>query len=1586
MQKLFFLIVVALIANSGYAQTTAEKETKEIHFRIASTFKKGDSLFAYINAGAGEGIENNLFGKCINLYRAGVSEHYTELATCRITFVGKVLSLAHIQLYKTNSSKDSIFKGDFASFNVAIPKIESRSLLFDIASLDIFLSDMYKTNMYTINDVIDRDSKVLEDTIINRFVSDIKQTYIDVKDLFKETEPIKQPMKEGRYMGKTVLEVMRDVKPADVRAYLMFVKSYPFKYMGYNYKANETFATWVLNTAFTSSSELEDLILSKNFSEPALQKLTIAYSKSIIKDKIAESLVEKAVSFFNAGKKAESEKILVQAKKMVDRLNDTAGKASYFLNLAQIKQDEEKYREAIKLSEQAMVQALLCKNKDYELRALFKRVYCHYKLSDYRAGKTTIGLAELTLAQYKDFLPPSTYTENLRKVHEYSGWINYSSGDYEIALSHLRKAIAINNQTNTYAAKSNNASNYWYIGKTYLGQGKYKEALQVFDTSLNMYRSVNNVASEGFLVNELGYTQFKLLDYETSIKMHQQAYDILMPIKSYNNAGYSKSMIAQSLWNLGKYKEAIAAHTESIDLRKKANNHEGEAFSWEKMGNLYELSGEKTKALAAFDSAAFYYAIIKDSVSIAKNLNNIGKVYENDNDKKAASGYYEKALQYLKSIQDKTGQVNALFHLGLLNYEDDTTRSRKFFEECLVLSVSSGDRSNQLYSLVNLGSLASISSKVEKQQSFYQQALNLSKEINTTDMEAYCYSRMAAGYERQLEFDKALEYYTKAQNLYDTVDKKEYIKQLVYAGGIMISKGDYDNADKNYQKAIETSISTGNKLELADALTSASFLYNLQGEFAKGMQSIDSASAIYKATGNKIKLASSFESWGLLFKGLGEYAKSVQSYLSADSIYKTEKKEHYRQNININIGVTYFFQADYKKALDYFKKAEATLPAVVDETYLLVKANIAECYYYLKQPDEAEKIYKGIYPLAKDKNVNRIASGMGVVLGRIYYDKKQYDLATQYLQSAVEHGYKSKEKEKIIEALMYLGKVQAAQNKLAEAEKSLHEAASVTRQFKITSFGWESLYELGMFYYNNNKIDSAVAAFKDAVEIVEKNAGNVYGGEEAKKLYKASEKKVDLYNKLVASLAKAGNTQDAFAYANKSNLTAIKELQGGAIANNTDKTAAINQANNLLQQTAAIDKSINALEGKSDAEKAGQLQTLQEKKAIVEKEYLNYINNLIKKYPDLSLYFAKSVNPEQFKNYKNKLPRDVAAVLYLINDAQLLTFTVTNEKIGIKITELKEDINKTLSDFIGVLNVPGKSSGTGTLTLRSTILSEKKAPSGVSFTATSEKLYNLLIGDIENEIKGKKRICIIPNGKLANIPFQCLGKRLPDSTFHFVVEDYAVFYTNTLDIFLSADDTEKDFKSFTAFGNPDKTLKSAGTEVKEIGKILNASNIYTEDMATEQRAKESLTTNKYIHFATHGVLDYTDFSKSYLKFAIDKDNDGKLSIEEMKALDIINCNLVMLSACETAVTQSESKGWYASPANSLLMNNVKSVVASLWQVDDEATSIFMKEFYKNVTAMSKVDALRKAQETLSHNPKYVHPFFWGAFVLYGDWR
>src|SRR5215210_2302994 len=144
MQKLLLVIALVAITNRTLAQSRVENETKEIHFRIAATFKKGDSLFAYINEGTREGIEKGLLGKCINLYRAKISENYKEIATCKITKAGQALSIAYIQLYKQNSSPDSIFNGDFIALNVAIPKRETRSLLFDLASLDIYFGDMYK--------------------------------------------------------------------------------------------------------------------------------------------------------------------------------------------------------------------------------------------------------------------------------------------------------------------------------------------------------------------------------------------------------------------------------------------------------------------------------------------------------------------------------------------------------------------------------------------------------------------------------------------------------------------------------------------------------------------------------------------------------------------------------------------------------------------------------------------------------------------------------------------------------------------------------------------------------------------------------------------------------------------------------------------------------------------------------------------------------------------------------------------------------------------------------------------------------------------------------------------------------------------------------------------------------------------------------------------------------------------------------------------------------------------------------------------------------------------------------------------------
>jgi CHAT domain-containing protein len=269
----------------------------------------------------------------------------------------------------------------------------------------------------------------------------------------------------------------------------------------------------------------------------------------------------------------------------------------------------------------------------------------------------------------------------------------------------------------------------------------------------------------------------------------------------------------------------------------------------------------------------------------------------------------------------------------------------------------------------------------------------------------------------------------------------------------------------------------------------------------------------------------------------------------------------------------------------------------------------------------------------------------------------------------------------------------------------------------------------------------------------------------------------------------------------------------------------------------------------------------------------------------------------------------------------------------------------------------------------------------------AEQLFELLLAPVLPEIKDKKSWCLIPNGKLTHLPFHALGHKNEKGDFEYIAATKNIFYTNSPnELFLPWN--RRNRASFAAFGNPDNTLQSAGVEVNKIASFYETAQVYTEKNATVEQATESLTTMHYVHFATHGVLNYNDFDSSYLVFAPDPgaDHGGKLTLYDIRRLNIKGCDLVTLSACETAVSAEVSKGWYISPANAFLINRVRSVVASLWEVDDQSTNYLMQSFYKNLQQHPKVEALRMAMQEVSQMPGYEHPFFWAGFVLYGDWQ
>jgi len=104
-------------------------------------------------------------------------------------------------------------------------------------------------------------------------------------------------------------------------------------------------------------------------------------------------------------------------------------------------------------------------------------------------------------------------------------------------------------------------------------------------------------------------------------------------------------------------------------------------------------------------------------------------------------------------------------------------------------------------------------------------------------------------------------------------------------------------------------------------------------------------------------------------------------------------------------------------------------------------------------------------------------------------------------------------------------------------------------------------------------------------------------------------------------------------------------------------------------------------------------------------------------------------------------------------------------------------------------------------------------------------------------------------------------------------------------------------------------------------------------------------------------------------------------------LSFAGINLVTLSACNSNIGGFDPGAKYSSLSRAFAKAGAPSILASMWQVDDDGTRDTMGLFYKHLAAAEpKAEALRRTQLALMRNPKFAHPYFWSAFMLMGDWR
>jgi CHAT domain-containing protein len=183
-------------------------------------------------------------------------------------------------------------------------------------------------------------------------------------------------------------------------------------------------------------------------------------------------------------------------------------------------------------------------------------------------------------------------------------------------------------------------------------------------------------------------------------------------------------------------------------------------------------------------------------------------------------------------------------------------------------------------------------------------------------------------------------------------------------------------------------------------------------------------------------------------------------------------------------------------------------------------------------------------------------------------------------------------------------------------------------------------------------------------------------------------------------------------------------------------------------------------------------------------------------------------------------------------------------------------------------------------------------------------------------------------------------------------------------------------------------------EAAAIAKLVPATQRFEATDFQASRATvfgEAIRDYRVLHFATHALLNNQRPELSGVVLSLvdrsGQPQNGFLRLHELYNLKI-GAELVVLSACQTALGSEMRGEGLQSVARGFMYAGASSVLATLWRVDDRATSEFMARFYRQLLQhnLTPAAALQAAAAELSKDPRWRAPYYWAGFTLQGDWQ
>ena len=286
------------------------------------------------------------------------------------------------------------------------------------------------------------------------------------------------------------------------------------------------------------------------------------------------------------------------------------------------------------------------------------------------------------------------------------------------------------------------------------------------------------------------------------------------------------------------------------------------------------------------------------------------------------------------------------------------------------------------------------------------------------------------------------------------------------------------------------------------------------------------------------------------------------------------------------------------------------------------------------------------------------------------------------------------------------------------------------------------------------------------------------------------------------------------------------------------------------------------------------------------------------------------------------------------------------------------------------------------------------------------ELFELLVSPIWEEVKGVEKIIIIPDDWLSFVPFSSLIN--DKNSGSYFLESHTISTISSMELYNQIEGRKYQHPGIQIWGGLSyyernivhrlDNLPGAEYEAQAINKYFSScTNTFLGKNASESAFKKYIKKAKVIHIASHAKVNHLNPMESaiFLSSIDDKYSDGVLYAHEIFKDIKIETDLLVLSSCDSATGKTLKGEGVMSLARAFQFAGARSIVATLWPVDDEVTGLFMERFYQYLaTGLDKGSALKNAQLSLINEPRRFfstsrvkkdlsHPYYWAGFQLIG---